>query len=130
VVIRCAPDLTAFVDRDLVEQAFTNLVSNARRQSAGTPVTITAFRNGEEDVEVEITDEGAGFELKDGTATRRFASGAGRDGGGFGLGLSIATQAVRLSGGVLTVRRRDDRGSVVRVELPGGARSAEWPSGS
>jgi signal transduction histidine kinase len=124
VTIRCAADLTAFVDRDLVEQAFTNLIANARRQSSGAPVTITAFRNSDNDVEVEIADEGAGFDMTDGGPRPRFASGAGRDGGGFGLGLSIASQAVKLSGGNLTVGRRHEQGTIARVELPGAADSA------
>ena len=120
VTIECAPGLTAFVDRDLAEQAFTNFIANGRRYSGGAPVRVNAYVNGRRRVGVEIADEGLGFDLEGGPLGRRFASGAGRDHGGFGLGLSIATQAVELSGGSVAIRPRHERGTVVCVELPRG----------
>jgi two-component system, OmpR family, phosphate regulon sensor histidine kinase PhoR len=120
VEIRCSPRLTAFVDRDLAEQAFTNFIANARRHSGHEPVLVSAFRCGERQVRVEIADEGGGFEVTDERLGRRFARGAGRDGGGFGLGLSIATQAVEISGGRVAFRPQPERGTVVRVDLPRG----------
>ncbi|HYY03480.1 MAG TPA: HAMP domain-containing sensor histidine kinase [Gaiellaceae bacterium] len=126
VTIRCSKQLTAFVDRDLAEQAFTNFIANARRHSGREPVSVKASLSGERGVDIEIADKGGGFELVEGGRVgRRFASGGGPDGGGFGLGLSIATQAVELSGGTVAIRPRDGRGTVVRVELPrGGAADA------
>ena len=119
VKITCSPRLTAFVDRDLVEQAFTNLIANARRHSSPQAVVVKAFSSGERNVSVEIADTGAGFEGVDGLG-RRFATGAGRDGGGFGLGLSIARQAVEVSGGRVAIHPPTDRGTVVQVDLPRG----------
>jgi two-component system, OmpR family, phosphate regulon sensor histidine kinase PhoR len=125
VMIECSDLLTAVVDRDLAEQAFTNIIANARRHSGQRPVLVQAYVSGERHVAVEIADEGEGFELADGERFgRRFASGAGRDGGGFGLGLSIATQAVELSGGSVAIRPRAARGTVVYVELPRGDAAA------
>ena len=122
VTIRCASTLTAFVDRDLAEQAFTNFIANARRHSGREPVLVRAYPSSDRDVGVEIIDEGGGFELAHREQLgRRFSTGAGRDGGGFGLGLSIATQAVELNGGRVAIRREPDHGTVVRVDLPGGA---------
>jgi signal transduction histidine kinase len=121
VEIRCAAQLTAFVDRDLVEQAFTNVIANARRHSGHAPVLVNAFLSDARNVRVEVADEGGGFQAADGERLgRRFSSGAGRDGGGFGLGLSIATQAVELSGGRVTIRPRPQRGTIVQVDLPRG----------
>lgn len=120
VEISCSDRLTAFVDRDLAEQAFTNLITNARRHSRPGLVLVRAFANSDGNVSVEIADEGPGFEGPGARVVRRFASGSGRDGGGFGLGLSIATQAVQLSGGRLEIHPGADRGTVVEVELPRG----------
>jgi signal transduction histidine kinase len=121
VEISCPERLTAFVDRDLAEQALTNFIANARRHSGHEPVVVKAFPNNSRSVRVEVADEGGGFQLTDGSrVARRFASGAGRDGGGFGLGLSIATQAIELSGGRVEFRERQGRGTVVRIDLPRG----------
>jgi signal transduction histidine kinase len=115
VTIDCPSDLTAFVDRDLAEQALTNLIANARRHSGNAPVTVTAYRNGDL-VGVEVADEGEGFppDLPI-SSRRRFSSGDGR---GFGLGLSIATQAISICGGDLTIGPRGERGTIARVDLP------------
>ena len=118
VTIRCSVDLTAFVDRDLAEQAFTNLIANARRHSGSEPVLVKAYLSGDRRVGVDIADEGRGFDADGALLARRFASSEGRDGGGFGLGLSIATQAIELSGGTVAVHPRDGRGTTVSVELP------------
>ena len=119
VTIRCSPELTAFVDRDLAEQAFTNFIGNARRHSGHEAVLVTAYPGGKRHVCVDIVDEGGGLAAADaGRLSRRFVSGAGRDGAGFGLGLSIATQAVELSGGRVAISPGLERGTVVRVELP------------
>jgi two-component system sensor histidine kinase VicK len=121
VEIKCPARLTAFVDRDLAEQAFTNFIANARRHSGHEPVEVNAFPSDARSVRVEVADEGIGFPSADGERVgRRFASAEGRDGGGYGLGLSIATQAVELSGGRVEIRPRTKRGTVVRVDLPRG----------
>jgi signal transduction histidine kinase len=83
---------------------------------------VKAYADDARRVHVEIADNGVGFTGADGArAGRRFASGAGRDSGGFGLGLSIATQAVELSGGSVAIQPRPERGTIVLVELPGGS---------
>jgi two-component system, OmpR family, sensor histidine kinase VicK len=120
VEIRCSARLTAFVDRDLAEQAFTNLIANARRHSGAEAIVVEAFSSGERNVSVEIADAGRGFEGGGARLGRRFASGAGRDSGGFGLGLSIATQAVEISGGRVAIHPRAGHGTVVQVDLPRG----------
>lgn len=121
VEITCPGRLNAFIDRDLAETAFTNFIANARRHSGQDSVVVKAFVSGDRNVRIEIADRGLGFEVTDGGRVgRRFARGTARDGGGYGLGLSIATQAVELNGGSVTIRPRPDRGTVVRVELPRG----------
>jgi two-component system phosphate regulon sensor histidine kinase PhoR len=121
VTIGCPTRLTAFVDRDLAEQAFTNFIANARRHSGQRPVAVTAYPSSERRVIVDIADEGEGFPVGETDRfRRRFSSAEGRDGAGFGLGLSIATQAVELSGGLVMIRPRDGGGTIVQVELPVG----------
>jgi two-component system, OmpR family, sensor histidine kinase VicK len=125
VTIECSKLLAVFVDRDLAEQAFVNFIANARRHAGREPVLVKAYVGEDRRVRIDIADDGAGFEpAGHGRVPRRFASGAGRDGGGFGLGLSIATQAVELNGGRVAIQARPERGTIVRVELPQGRTSA------
>jgi signal transduction histidine kinase len=119
VVVLCEPELTVLADIDLVNQAFTNLVANAARHGGGGTIAIEAWEAGADLVEVDVRagDDVAG-ELSDLRA--RFRSGAGRDGGGFGLGLSIAEQSLEVMGGHLLLG-----GGSVRVRIPRGGYSAE-----
>lgn len=112
--VRCDPEITVFADIDLFTQAFTNLVMNADRHGHGETVVIQARNVGHDLVEVDVLsgDDGHG-EL--GEMRARFRSAAGRDGGGFGLGLSIADQSLEAMGGHLLLG-----GSTVRVRLPAG----------
>ncbi len=121
IKLHCPAALKVFVDRDLVEQALTNLVANARRHAPESPVTISVQEKGNHVVGIEISDGGAGMSPEQlDRMQRRFASGGGRAGGGFGLGLSIAMQALETSGGTLTVESTPGEGTVARVELPTG----------
>jgi signal transduction histidine kinase len=119
VVVRCAPGLTVFADFDLVSQAFTNLVANAARHGRGGRIVVEAREVEGDLVEIDVRSGDDGDrELTDVRA--RFRSGEGRDGAGFGLGLSIAEQSLEVMGGHLLL----DGGSV-RVRIPGGGIAPE-----
>jgi signal transduction histidine kinase len=49
---------------------------------------------------------------------RRFATGVGRDSTGFGLGISIATQALEVIDGTLSFESVPGEGTRARIELP------------
>lgn len=125
VTLDCSSRLVVFVDRDLAEQAFTNLVSNAARHARDASVKVSAGPIGGRHVDVEVCDTGYGI-----VAERlphlgdRFYSGGGRDGGGFGLGVAIAAQAVELLGGTLTFDSRPGEGTRAHVRLPSGRLAA------
>jgi signal transduction histidine kinase len=113
IVLRCASDITVVADIDLLTQALTNLVTNAVRHGHGDTVVVEARNVGKRLVEVEMRGgEAVDTELTE--LRTRFRSTAGRDGGGFGLGLSIAEQSLEAMGGHLLLG-----GGTVRVRLPG-----------
>lgn len=121
VELNCPDGLTVFVDRDLVEQAFTNLVANAKHHSDGAGVVVSAEASDRHMVGIDILDGGPGIPTEQGERIqRRFTSGVGRDGSGFGLGLSIAAQAVHAVGGTLDLNSHPGAGTRARVELPAG----------
>jgi two-component system, OmpR family, phosphate regulon sensor histidine kinase PhoR len=122
VMLTCPSRLAVFVDRDLAEQALANLLTNAGRHARGAEISVSADEIGEREVGIEVADAGAGLapaqidHLAD-----RFYTSAGRDGGGFGLGVSIAAQAIELLGGTLTYVSAPGEGTRARVRFRSGS---------
>ncbi len=102
-----------------LEQAVTNLVSNALRHGDGS-VVVTAEELGA-DVELHVLDEGKGFPSDFlPRAFERFSrADPARSGRGAGLGLSIVQVIAEAHGGRACVRNRETGGADVWLELPG-----------
>jgi two-component system, OmpR family, sensor kinase len=112
------------VDAELIGQALTNLLTNARRHGDGT-VTVTVGADGSGTARVAVRDEGPGVPVDE--RERVFArmvrldEARGRGGGGgAGLGLAIAREAARAHGGDLECTAPEDRGpgAVFVLTLP------------
>jgi two-component system OmpR family sensor kinase len=113
-----AANLTVAADAERLEQALTNLVTNALRYGRG-PVVLSAHeRNGH--VELHVRDDGDGFDpafLP--RAFERFSrADPARSSGGAGLGLSIVKAIAEAHGGHARAANRQDGGADVWVELP------------
>jgi two-component system phosphate regulon sensor histidine kinase PhoR len=122
-------DLTFLGNRQLVEQALANLVSNAIRYSpGGTPVSITARRRNGRYVEIAVADRGPG--IAEEHLPRLFERfyrvdrARSRELGGTGLGLAIVKHIARVHGGAIEVESRLGEGSTFRLVLPTSARPA------
>jgi two-component system, OmpR family, sensor kinase len=111
--------LTVEADRAWLEQALTNLVSNALRYGSGNVLLRAARNNGH--VELHVLDEGVGFDSDFLTrAFERFArADPARCGVGAGLGLSIVRVIAEAHGGSASAANRDAGGADVWVSLPG-----------
>lgn len=86
-------------DRDLLMEAFTNLVDNALKFTpAGGSVFITCYRNPEGAPVLRVTDTGPGIPEKERQAVmkRFYRSDKSRHVPGGGLGLSLVTAIMRL----------------------------------
>ena len=117
VEVVCAPDLVAFANRSLLEQALGNLAANAARHTHDGLIALraTPARGGR--VALEITDTGPGVGPEDRVRlTERFYRVG--DKAGFGLGLSIAAESVRALGGQLDIESDPGRGTTARILLP------------
>jgi two-component system OmpR family sensor kinase len=115
-------DGPAIVEGDEVrlKQVLDNLLANVRVHTPpGTLTTVTLKADGE--AVVEVADEGPGVpaEIADRIFERFFRadSSRGREKGGAGLGLAIASEIVRSHGGSLTLAPRE-RGTTFRITLP------------
>jgi two-component system sensor histidine kinase KdpD len=132
-------EFTLSIDRDLpfisadpaqLARAFVNVLENARRHSAGHPVSIRAREvNGR--VIVRVVDRGPGIPPAQLERVFEPFYRAGRPDGssrGSGLGLAIARGFTEANGGRLSVESLPGQGTTfvfeLPLELPGGAVSA------
>jgi signal transduction histidine kinase len=112
----CSEDVAVVAHADLLRQALENLTSNALKHAAGQELQLRVEQAGER-VRIAVADQGPGMTREDAEkALDRFYR--ARPGGeGFGLGLSIAREAVRVMDGTLTIDSEPGRGTTVSIEL-------------
>jgi signal transduction histidine kinase len=106
-------------DRRRIEQALTNLISNALKYGAGKPIDVSVSQWGR-DVSVVVRDYGLGMAPEvAGKIFQRF----GRGGsiwhqGGLGLGLYLTRDAIEAHGGNIRFESRPGDGCTFVVTLP------------
>jgi signal transduction histidine kinase len=117
------PSILVWADRDKINQVLMNLIGNAIKF---TPVqgrvTVSVSRNGEESVQVSVSDTGPGVapEEKEKVFTKfyQIAEVNGENSKGTGLGLAISKALVELHGGKIWVESELSRGSTFYFTLP------------
>jgi heavy metal sensor kinase len=123
------PNVTIAADRTLLRLALVNLVHNAIRHSpSNSHISLTAARRADK-IDISVRDSGGGIapEYHEKIFERFFRVDKARSrapGGGVGLGLAIAKQAIERNGGRIIVESDANRGSVFRIELPSSATQA------
>jgi len=119
VDVDCPDCLLVYAERDLVDQVFSNLAANAAKHTERGRITITARRLGAEQVSIELVDTGTGIAAEaQPRIFDRFYRGETREPNGFGLGLAIVRQAVRVLHGTVEVDSTAGNGTRVSVTLP------------
>ncbi len=123
--MRLEPGVKGTWDSFRLEQAVTNLVSNAIKYGDGKPVEVVLETN-PRGARLIVRDNGIGIAEKDlrrvfepfqrSTMVRSFS--------GLGLGLHITSQIVRAHGGELRVKSKLGEGSSFVVDLPHGAQAS------
>ncbi|HXY81149.1 MAG TPA: ATP-binding protein [Gaiellaceae bacterium] len=117
VEVECPADLTASVNRDLLEQALRSLGENAAEHTASGRVVLRAYAVGTT-MRVEVEDTGVGMSADTQRHVfDRFYRGKDRDAEGFGLGLAIVRQAVRSLDGRIELDSSPGKGTRVRIVL-------------
>ena len=125
---RCAVELTGADpvigqwDRGLLDQIFSNLLSNAMKYGHGKPISI-AVRPTPAKVLFEIQDNGIGIAAEDQDRIfEKFERAAAIEkGSSLGLGLWLTREMVQALGGTIVVHSAIGAGSTFVVELPRGA---------
>lgn len=116
------PSDAVHADRELMEYAFYNLLTNAIKYSpADSQVTVAGERaNGE--LKLSVSDQGMGMDEKElkqiFTRFYRTSKAVASGETGTGIGLSIVDQIVTHHGGRIEVRSRPREGSCFTIVLP------------
>jgi signal transduction histidine kinase/HAMP domain-containing protein len=120
LTIDCDDDLELATEPNLVEQSLINLAVNAANNTSKGAIVLTA-RQVDGGVAIEVADSGAGMprNVRE-RVFERFYRGNGRDAEGFGLGLAIVRESVRVLGGEIEVDSAPGAGTRVRVTLSSG----------
>ncbi|MCF7821730.1 MAG: HAMP domain-containing protein [Mariprofundaceae bacterium] len=107
----------------LIRSAIENVVRNGMKYTpADTMVDICMKAEAEDQIEIKICDCGEG--VPDESLSRLFdpfyrvGEARDRQGGGFGLGLSIAARVIRSHGGSVHAQNREGGGLQVTITLP------------
>ena len=118
---KCEDNLTALINRNLIEQALVNVINNAIKYSdPNKKISINAFKQDSE-IQIEIADEGFGIELKhhDRLFERfyRIDSARSRNMGGTGLGLSIVKHIIQNHNGKIEFKSTPGEGSTFKISF-------------
>jgi signal transduction histidine kinase len=106
----------------LLRRMIRNLLENARRYGAGSPIEVRVSRAAGSGAELSVCDRGPG--VPEAERERIFEpfyrpAGAREREGGVGLGLALVRQIARRHGGDARCRAREGGGSCFAVLLPG-----------
>jgi len=117
------PDLPSVAgDAELLQQALTNLVSNAiQAMPKGGTVTLGARVGPDGAVEIRVADEGIGIPAQD--LDKIFRLYYTTKSQGSGIGLSMVYRTVQMHDGRIDVESEVDRGTVMILTLPVAPRS-------
>jgi len=113
------PTLPVTLDRLATEQIIDNLVSNAIKYGAHTPVELAA-EGAAGQVRITIRDHGCGITEQDRSRVfQRFERlGRGEQRSGFGVGLWVVGQLVEAMNGGVAIEDAPGGGALFRVTLP------------
>lgn len=132
MVLEAIPESTIRGDRELMEYAFYNLLTNAIKYSPSkTEVRVFGLRSGER-IRISVKDQGMGMDQREvhKIFQKFYRTKRAEETGeaGTGIGLSIVEQIVTQHGGAISVESRPGKGSCFSVDLPAPVRQAAAPA--
>jgi len=112
---------TVFVDAQLIDQAVSNLVGNAKRHSGTTDISVSVSCSDGE-AKISIEDHGIGVPPEESERIferfHRVDPARSAETGGAGLGLAIVRRIARLHGGDVTLTAAKPHGAVFTISIP------------
>jgi len=116
------------LDKKLMRQLITNLVSNAMKYSAADKTVWVSLTATGEELALQVRDEGIGIPAADLNYLFEPFHRAANVGtiAGTGLGLTIAKEAVELHGGTITIESQSGVGTTFIVRIPRLPNAEKW----
>jgi signal transduction histidine kinase len=117
IVIQCGPELAVISNRELLEQAISNVVRNSVKYTEqGTIKLVAATQDSR--IVIAVTDTGVGIPEEElpRVVERFYRADGSRD--GFGLGLAIVQAAMEVLDGELEIESSVGYGTIVALSLP------------
>jgi PAS domain S-box-containing protein len=112
-------ELAVLAERDLLERALSNLVANAVAHTPQGMVTLSVNAPSGSYVAIEVRDTGCGMRPSEqARAFERFYRAGARGDEGFGLGLAIVHEIMRVLDGGVEIESQVGVGTAVRLVLP------------
>ncbi|WP_148717286.1 hybrid sensor histidine kinase/response regulator [Chitinolyticbacter meiyuanensis] len=111
------PGIVGHWDGFRLEQVLANLITNAMRYAAGSPLTLTVSGNGEQ-AQLIVRDQGPGIAPEHHFRIFQQFEQAGSGNGGLGLGLYICQQIIGAHGGHIAVHSLPGEGTAFIIDLP------------
>lgn len=112
----------ADIDADLIQEALTNLMSNAMRYTSQGGWIVVSVDNDRKDVIMAVSDTGIGIAKEDipKVFSRFWRSEASRErvSGGLGVGLSITKEIVDQHNGAITIESELGKGTTFTIRIP------------
>ena len=121
LAVSCPADAAVVTNRDLVDHAVLNVLTNATNYTTKGRIELSA-RLDEGAAEISVSDTGAGIsEVEQKRVFERFYRGEAGTDNGSGLGLAIAHAAIEAVGGSVELESELGTGTTVRFRFPQGA---------
>ncbi|WP_223534866.1 hybrid sensor histidine kinase/response regulator [Pseudomonas sp. GL-B-16] len=119
VTLDAAQPVIGHWDEFRIEQVISNLLTNALRYGAKSPISVKVYSEGGQAL-VDVQDQGIGIsETNQKRIFQQFERVSAKHAvAGLGLGLFISEQIVTAHGGTITVQSRIGEGALFRVCLP------------
>jgi len=122
IIFNAGEPIHIIADKEKVGQVIGNLISNAVKYSVkGNTITITAKIQGQ-NLRVDVTDQGIGLKLKDQQKVfqrfYRVEDESTRGLSGFGIGLYLSAEIIRLHHGKIAVESKEGKGADFYFLLP------------
>lgn len=119
IIFHSKTPIHGYWDRERIDRAVTNLISNAVKYGHGKPIEIR-LKKTREAARISITDHGIGIDKEELVKIfdRFERSTQTKPVGGLGLGLYIVKKIVEAHGGSITVKTKIGKGTCFTVLLP------------